>query len=89
MAGTSLIYAIKRLPEDTVRISVYTNGLSETYEQAKLYGRENPHKAIHIASGIGAGLRFLLGASSRRSRTGRFAPPVVKALSDIALEFLR
>jgi len=30
-----------------------------------------------------------LGASSRRSRTGRYAQPVVNALSDIALEFFR
>jgi hypothetical protein len=69
--------------------SLARNRVSETYEQAKLYGRENPDKAILIALGIGVGLGFLLGASSRRSRTGRFARPVVNALSDIALEFLR
>jgi hypothetical protein len=34
-------------------------------------------------------LGFLLGASSRRSRTGGFAQPVVNALSDIALQFFR
>ena len=63
--------------------------VGETYEQAKSYSRKNPDKALLIALGIGVGLGFLLGASSRRSRTGRFARPVVNALSDIALEFLR
>ena len=63
--------------------------VSETYEQAKSYSSENPGKSILIALGIGVGLGFLLGASSRRSRTGRFAQPVVNALSDIALEFFR
>jgi ElaB/YqjD/DUF883 family membrane-anchored ribosome-binding protein len=63
--------------------------VSETYEQAKSYSTKNPGKAIFIALGIGVGLGFLLGASSRHSRTGRFARPVVNALSEIALEFFR
>ncbi len=63
--------------------------VSETYEQAKSYSSENPGKTILIALGIGVGLGFLLGASSRRSGTGRFARPVVNALSDIALEVFR
>jgi ElaB/YqjD/DUF883 family membrane-anchored ribosome-binding protein len=63
--------------------------VSETYEQAKNYSTENPFKTVLIALGIGVGVGFLLGASSRRSRTGRFAQPVVNALSDIALEFFR
>jgi len=63
--------------------------VSETYEQAKSYSSENPGKTILIALGIGVGLGFLLGASSRHSRTGRFAKPVVNALSDIALAFFR
>ena len=63
--------------------------VSETYEQAKSYSTENPGKTILIALGIGVGLGFLLSASSRRSRTGRLAQPVVNALSDIALEFFR
>ena len=63
--------------------------VSETYEQAKSYSSENPGKTILIALGVGVGLGFLLGASSRHSRTGRFARPVVNALSDIALEVFR
>ena len=63
--------------------------VSETYGQAKNYSSENPGKSILIALGIGVGLGFLLGASSRHSRTGRFAKPVVNALSDIALEIFR
>ena len=65
--------------------------VSETYEKAKSYSNENPGKIILIALGIGVGLGFLLGASSssRRSRTSRFAQPVVNALSDLAQEYFR
>jgi len=63
--------------------------VSETYEQAKSYSTENPGKTILIALGIGVGLGFLLGASSHRSRTSRYAQPVVNALSDIAQEYFR
>jgi ElaB/YqjD/DUF883 family membrane-anchored ribosome-binding protein len=63
--------------------------VSKTYEQTKSYSSDNPGKTILIALGIGIGLGLLLGAGSRRSRTGRFAEPVVNALSDIALEFIR
>ena len=61
--------------------------VSETYEKAKSYSSKNPGKTMLITLGIGVGLGFLLGASARRSGTiGRFARPVVNALSDIALE---
>ena len=63
--------------------------VSETYKQAQSYHIKNPGKTILFALGIGVGLGFLLCASSRPSRTGRFAKPVVNALSDIALEFFR
>ena len=65
--------------------------VSKTYEQAKSYSKENPGKTILIAFGIGLGLGFLLGAgaSSRPSRTSRYAQPVVNALSDLAHEFFR
>jgi ElaB protein len=52
------------------------------------YGRENPGKITLIAFGAGLGLGLLL-ASSRRSRSTRYAEPVVNALSDIALEYFR
>jgi ElaB/YqjD/DUF883 family membrane-anchored ribosome-binding protein len=64
--------------------------VSQTYEKAKSFGSKNPGKAMLLALGIGVGLGFLLGASSRRSGiSGRFARPVVNALSDVALEFFR
>ena len=64
--------------------------VSETYEKAKSYSHENQGKTIFIALGIGVGLGLLLGASSHhRSRTSRIAEPVVNALSDVALAFLR
>jgi len=66
-----------------------SQAVSETYEKAKNYSNENPGKTILIALGIGIGLGLLLGASSRQSRTGRIARPMVNALSDIALEIFR
>ena len=63
--------------------------VSKTYEQAKSYSNENPGTTILIALGIGVGLGFLLGASSHRSRTSRYAQPVVNALSDLAQEYFR
>jgi len=63
--------------------------VNKTYAQAKSFSSENPGKTILISLGIGAGLGFLFGVSSRRSRIGRFAQPVVNALSDIALAFFR
>ncbi len=65
--------------------------VSQTYEQAKSYSAENPGKTVLIALGIGVGLGFLLSASSssRRSRTGRYAQPVVNALSALAQEYFR
>jgi ElaB/YqjD/DUF883 family membrane-anchored ribosome-binding protein len=64
--------------------------VSETYEKARSYSSDNPGKTILIALGIGVGLGFLLGSSTRRSGvTGGLARPVVNALSDIALDFWR
>ena len=61
----------------------------KTCEQAKSYSSENPGKTILIALGVGIGLGVLLGAKTHRSRTSRYAQPVVNALSDIALELFR
>ncbi|MBI5591301.1 MAG: hypothetical protein HY881_12540 [Deltaproteobacteria bacterium] len=67
-----------------------THAVCETYEKAKSYGSNNPGKTMLFSLGVGVGLGFLLGASSRRSGTiGRFARPVVNALSGIALELFR
>jgi ElaB/YqjD/DUF883 family membrane-anchored ribosome-binding protein len=66
-----------------------TQKVSETYEQAKSYSSDNPGKTVLIALGIGVGLGFLLGASTRHSRGSQYAEPVVHALSDMALKFFR
>ncbi len=42
---------------------------SHTYARARSYSSENPGTTLLLASGIGVGLGFLLGAISRRSRT--------------------
>jgi ElaB/YqjD/DUF883 family membrane-anchored ribosome-binding protein len=64
--------------------------LSHTYDQAINYGRENPGKFALIAFGAGIGIGVLLAsAGSGRSRTTRIAEPVVNALSQVAMEFLR
>jgi ElaB/YqjD/DUF883 family membrane-anchored ribosome-binding protein len=63
--------------------------VSKTCVKAKVYSVENPGKTVLIALGIGAGVGFLLGAKSHRSRTSRIAQPMVNALSDIALAFFR
>jgi ElaB/YqjD/DUF883 family membrane-anchored ribosome-binding protein len=65
--------------------------LSNTYDKTVAYGRENPGTMTLIAFGAGIGIGLLLTAafSGGRSRTSRIAEPVVGALSQIALEFLR
>lgn len=60
--------------------------VGETYDKAKNYSRENPGTTILISLGVGVGLGFLLSAGFRPSRGGRFARPVVNALSEIAHE---
>ncbi len=61
--------------------------VSGTYEHVRNYSSRNQGKTIFVVLGIGVGLGFLLGANSRRLTTGRFARPVVNAVSDIALAF--
>jgi ElaB/YqjD/DUF883 family membrane-anchored ribosome-binding protein len=46
-----------------------TQAVSKTYARAKSYSSENPGTTLLLASGIGVGLGFLLGAISRRSHT--------------------
>ncbi len=62
--------------------------LTEGYDQAMVYGRENPGKMTIFAFGAGFALGLLL-SGTRRSRTSRYAEPIVNALSDIALDFVR
>jgi ElaB/YqjD/DUF883 family membrane-anchored ribosome-binding protein len=62
--------------------------VSKTYDQAMEYGRNNPGKLTLIAFGAGIGVGLLLAANGGgRSRTRRYAEPVVNAVYDIALEF--
>ncbi|HXF40942.1 MAG TPA: hypothetical protein VN687_14590 [Blastocatellia bacterium] len=64
--------------------------LSNTYDQAVTYGRENPGTFALIAFGAGIGIGVLLASGlSGRSRMSRIAEPIVGALSQVALEFLR
>ena len=46
-----------------------THAVSKTYARAKSYSSENPGTTLLLASGIGVGLGFLLGAISRRPHT--------------------
>ena len=64
-------------------------GLNKTYEKARRYGNENPRSAMFITLGIGIGVGYFLRANLHPSRNGRFARPVVHALSDIALQLFR
>jgi ElaB/YqjD/DUF883 family membrane-anchored ribosome-binding protein len=63
--------------------------IGETYDHALEYGRHNPGKAALIAFGIGVGVGMLLLGSGRRSRVSRYGEPIVNALSNMALEFIR
>jgi hypothetical protein len=55
------------------------------------YGRQNPGTLTLIAFGAGIGVGLLLAGSlsGGRSRTSRIAEPIVGALSQIAMEYLR
>ena len=64
--------------------------LSNTYDQAMTYGRENPGKLTLIAFGAGIGIGILLASGmGGRSRTNRIAEPIVGALSQVAMEFFK
>jgi ElaB/YqjD/DUF883 family membrane-anchored ribosome-binding protein len=65
--------------------------LNDSYSQAMDYGRDHPGQLTLIAFGAGIGIGLLLssGLTSSRSRTGRIVPPVVNALSEIAIELFR
>jgi ElaB/YqjD/DUF883 family membrane-anchored ribosome-binding protein len=63
--------------------------IGHTYDQALEYSRHNPGKTALIAFGIGVGVGMLLLGSARRSRVSRYGEPIVNALSNMALEFIR
>lgn len=64
--------------------------LSNTYDQAVTYGRENPGTFALIAFGAGIGIGVLIASGlGGRSRMSRIAEPIVGALSQVAIEFLR
>ena len=63
--------------------------IGQTYDQALDYGRQNPGKTALIAFGVGVGIGMLLLGSTRRGRMSRYGEPVVNALSNIAMEFIR
>jgi ElaB protein len=65
-----------------------SKAVNSTYEQAIRYSRENPGKTTLIALGVGFGLGVMMSGGSRH-RGGRYAQPMVNALSDIAAEFFR
>jgi len=67
-----------------------SRALGDTYNQALAFGRQNPGKATLIAFGIGVGVGMLLLSSPKRqSRVRRYGAPIVNALSNMAIEFIR
>ena len=68
--------------------------INQKYGKAVDYGKEHPGKAslLVFGAGIGAGLllaRQLLHRQPARSRTSRFVPPVMNALSQISAQLFR
>lgn len=64
--------------------------LNESYEQAVGYGREHPGQTALICFGVGVGVGLWLASSvNSRSRASRIVPPVMNALSDIAVQLFR
>jgi ElaB/YqjD/DUF883 family membrane-anchored ribosome-binding protein len=67
-----------------------TEALTGTYDQAMVYGKENPGKLTLIAFGAGIGFGVLVASGfGGRRRNSRFTEPIVNALSQVALEFFR
>jgi ElaB/YqjD/DUF883 family membrane-anchored ribosome-binding protein len=68
-----------------------TEVLSNTYDQAMVYGKDNPGKLTLIAFGAGIGIGVLLasGFTGGRSRSSRIGEPIVTALSEVAMAFLK
>lgn len=63
--------------------------MHDTYQQASKYARNNPETTTLLAFGAGLAVGLLFG-SRRSSGSGRYyAEPVVDALYDVAMAFLR
>jgi ElaB/YqjD/DUF883 family membrane-anchored ribosome-binding protein len=62
--------------------------VSDKYNQAVDYGRENPGKTTLIAFGVGVGVGLLMMGNIRRSHrpSRRVVQPVVNALSNLACD---
>jgi hypothetical protein len=60
-----LIYAIKKLPEDTVRISIYTNGLKNIYP----FGLDIFHTYLRSLNGQSTKIVFTGNNASQLSPT--------------------
>ncbi len=63
--------------------------IGDSYSHAVAFGRQNPGKTSLIAFGIGVGVGMFLLGSRRHSRVRRYGEPIVNALSNVAMEFVR
>jgi ElaB/YqjD/DUF883 family membrane-anchored ribosome-binding protein len=68
--------------------------LNESYQQVSSYAHENPQKSTLIAFGVGLGLGLLLASRGGWRSSGwrpnrHYAAPVIDALYDVALAFVR
>lgn len=71
-----------------------SRALSENYQRALDFGRENPGAAslIALGAGLGAGIGIgvlLANNYSSRSRASRVVPPVLNALTTLAYDLFR
>ena len=86
--GAEVVDKAKQTVTDAYKRTSQT--LNEGYEQARDYGRENPGQTALVMFGVGIGVGIWLANSmSSRSRASRIVPPVMTALSDIAVQLFR
>ena len=86
--GAEVVDKAKQTVTDAYKRTSQT--LNEGYEQAVDYGRENPGQTALVMFGVGIGVGIWLANSmSSRSRASRIVPPVMNALSDIAMQLFR
>lgn len=86
--GAEMVDQAKQTVTDAYKRT--SQSLNEGYEQAVGYGREHPGQTAAICFGIGVGVGlWLASGASSRSRSSRIVPPVMNALSDIAVQLFR